>query len=60
MGIIKSKHIDYLNEKDFVGFKDLVEVLDDENNLYRETGEALAADSLELTQSGRRKVKTLI
>ena len=49
-----------LNEKDFVGFKDLVEVLDDENNLYRETGEALAADSLELTPSGRRKVKTEI
>ena len=49
-----------LNDSDFVGFKDLVEVLDDENNLYRETGEALAADSLELTPSGRRKVKTEI
>ena len=45
-----------LNDSDFVGFKDLVEVLDDEDNLYRETGEALAADSLELTPSGRRKV----
>tara|TARA_A100001391_G_scaffold135654_1_gene94349 strand:- start:25 stop:4458 length:4434 start_codon:yes stop_codon:yes gene_type:complete len=49
-----------LNDSDFVGFKDLVEVLDDENNLYRETGEALAADSLELTPTGRRKVKTEI
>ncbi len=49
-----------LNDSDFVGFKDLVEVLDDENNLYRETGQALAADSLELTPSGRRKVKTEI
>lgn len=49
-----------LNDNDFVGFKDLVEVLDDDNNLYRETGEALAADSLELTPSGKRKVKTEI
>ena len=49
-----------VDDSDFVGFKDLVEVLDDDNNLYRETGEYLAADSLELTPSGRRKVKTEI
>jgi 8-oxo-dGTP pyrophosphatase MutT (NUDIX family) len=49
-----------LDDSDIVGFKELVEVLDDDNNLYRETGESLASDNLELTPSGKRKVKTEI
>jgi 8-oxo-dGTP pyrophosphatase MutT (NUDIX family) len=49
-----------LTDSDFVGLENLIAELDDVNNLYRETGEALAADSIELSSSGKRKVKTEI